>query len=85
MYDLLKPHVTKVIVCNPRKNALLKAGSKSDRIDAQKLSDLLRAGMLTPVYHGENGVRTLRELGRSYLTVTHSVVRKPVRSVSSRP
>jgi hypothetical protein len=24
----------KVVVCNPRKNALLKAGNKSDRIDA---------------------------------------------------
>src|SRR6202789_280984 len=70
LYDLLKPHVTKVLVCNPRKNALLKAGNKNDRVDAQKLSDLLRAGLLTPVYHGENGVRTLRELGRSYLTVT---------------
>ena len=35
LYDLLKPHVTKVIVCNPRKNALLNEGNKSDRIDAQ--------------------------------------------------
>src|SRR6202522_1933980 len=70
LYDLLKPLVTKVVVCDPRRNALLKAGNKNDRVDAQKLSDLLRAGLLTPVYHGENGVRTLRELGRSYLTVT---------------
>ena len=75
LYDLLKPHVTKVIVCNPRKNALLNAGSKSDRVDARKLSDLLRAGLLTPVYHGENGVRTLRELGRSYITVTKDLTR----------
>jgi transposase len=75
LYDLLKPHVTKVIVCNPRKNALLNAGSKSDRVDARKLSDLLRAGMLTPVYHGENGVRTLRELGRSYITLNQDLTR----------
>ena len=34
LYDLLKPHVTELVVCNPRKNALLKEGSKSDRIDA---------------------------------------------------
>ncbi len=54
LYDLLKPHVTKVVVCNPRKNALLKTGNKSDRIDARKLADLLRAGLLSPVYHGEN-------------------------------
>src|SRR5213595_2578967 len=42
LYDLLKPHVTKVVACNPRKNALLKDGNKSDRIDARKLADLLR-------------------------------------------
>lgn len=49
LYDLLKPHVTKVVVCNPRKNALLKAGNKSDRIDARKLAELLRAGLLSAV------------------------------------
>ena len=38
LYDLLKPRVSGVEVCNPRKNALLKDGSKSDRIDANKLS-----------------------------------------------
>jgi transposase len=75
LYDLLKPHVAQVIVCNPRKNALLKAGNKSDRVDARKLSDLLRAGLLTPVYHGESGVRTLRELTRSYLTTTTDLTR----------
>src|SRR2546423_2265936 len=50
--------------------ALLKAGNKNDRVDPRKLSDLLRAGLLTPVYHGQAGVRTLRELARSYLTIT---------------
>src|ERR1017187_4216677 len=35
LYDLLRPHVTKVLVCDPRKNALLKAGNKNDRIDAR--------------------------------------------------
>ncbi|MBZ5667949.1 MAG: transposase [Acidobacteriia bacterium] len=70
LHDLLKPHVTEVLVCNPRKNALLKVGNKNDRIDARKLAELLRSGLLSPVYHGENGVRTLKELARSYLTVT---------------
>src|SRR5215471_7704935 len=27
LYDLLKPHVAKVIVCDPRKNALVNAGN----------------------------------------------------------
>src|SRR5258705_10540491 len=31
LYDLLKPHVAELVVCNPRKNALLKDGNKSDR------------------------------------------------------
>jgi hypothetical protein len=30
LHDLLKPHVSRVVVCDPRKNALL--GSKRDRI-----------------------------------------------------
>ena len=37
LYDLLKPCVTQVTVCDPRKNALLKSGNKGDRIDARKL------------------------------------------------
>src|SRR6202165_17979 len=41
LHDLLKPHVTEVVVCDPRKNALLKDGNKSDKIDARKLADLL--------------------------------------------
>jgi hypothetical protein len=30
---------------------------------------------LSPVYHGEHGMRTLKELGRSYLTITKDVTR----------
>ena len=75
LHDLLKPYVTKVLVCDPRKNSLLKAGNKNDRIDARKLAELLRSGLLSPVYHGENGLRTLRELVRSYLAVTRDLTR----------
>jgi hypothetical protein len=32
LYDLNQPRVTELVVCNPRRNALLKEGSKSDRI-----------------------------------------------------
>src|SRR6202043_3767526 len=49
LYDLLKPHVARIVVCDPRKNALLKAGNKNDRVDARKLSDLFRAGLVSPV------------------------------------
>ena len=75
LYDLLKPHVTKLVVCDPRKNALLKEGNKSDKIDARKLADLLRGGYLRSVYHGQNGLRTLKELARSYLTISKDLTR----------
>src|ERR1700739_3443920 len=75
LYDLLKPHVQQVLVCDPRRNALLKEGTKNDKVDARKLADLLRTGMLRPVYHGENGLRTLRELGRSYQTISQDLNR----------
>ena len=75
LYDLLKPHVTKVVVCNPRKNALLKDGNKGDKIDARKLSELLHLNNLKPVYHGEHGIRTLKELSRSYLTISKDLGR----------
>lgn len=75
LYDVLKPHVQKIVVCNPRRNALLKEGSKDDRVDARKLSELLRAGLLRAVYHGEHGLRTLQELARSYQVVSKDLIR----------
>ena len=66
LYDLLKPHVRKVVVCDPRKNASMKEGNKSDKIDARRLAELLRLNHLSPVYHGEHGLRSLKELVRSY-------------------
>ena len=41
LYHLRKPHVIEVLVCNTRKN--VQDGSKSDRIDARKLSEMLRS------------------------------------------
>jgi Transposase len=46
-----------------------------DKVDARKLAELLRAGMLRPVYHGENGLRTLHELARSYQTISKDLTR----------
>jgi transposase len=75
LYDLLVRRVTKVVVCNPRKNALLKAGNKSDTIDARKLAELLRAGLLSPVYHGQNSTSAVKHLGRSYAALTEDTTR----------
>ena len=75
LYDLLKPHVTKVIVCDPRRNALLQEGNQNDRVDARKLAELLHNNQLRSVYHGDHGLRTLKELVRSYLTITQDLSR----------
>src|SRR5260370_31107981 len=75
LHDLLQPHVTRVLVCDPRKNALLKVGNKNDRIDARKLSELLYLNKLSSVYHGEPGIRTLQELARSYIAMTRDLTR----------
>lgn len=75
LYDLLVRRVAKLVVCNPRKNALLKAGNKSDSIDARKLAELLRAGLLSPVYHGQNSTAAVKHLGRSYAALTEDSTR----------
>jgi transposase len=75
LYDLLVRRVAKLVVCNPRRNALLKAGNKSDTIDASKLAELLRAGLLSPVYHGQSGTVAVKHLGRSYAALTEDTTR----------
>ena len=66
LHDVVRPLVTEVLVCDPRHNKLLQSGNKNDRVDAQKLAELLRNGALKAVYHGDHGVRTLKELVRTY-------------------
>jgi hypothetical protein len=56
LYDLLKPHAAKLVVCDPRKNS--RQGNKNDRIDARELADRLYMNKLSSVYHGGAGVRT---------------------------
>src|ERR1700746_83038 len=75
LYDLLKPHVTKLVVARPLKNAPMREGNQSDKIDARRLAELLRLNHLNPVYHGEHGLRSLKELVRSYLTITKDLGR----------
>jgi transposase len=44
LHELLQPHVSEVLVCDWRKNALLRVGNKNDREDARKLAELLFLG-----------------------------------------
>ena len=75
LYDLLVRRVSKLVVCNPRKNALLKAGNKSDQIDARKLAELLRAGLLSPVYHGQNSTADREATGAQLSALTEDTTR----------
>ncbi len=45
------------------------------RIDAHKLADLLRAGLLSLVYDGQTSTLTLHHLGRSYAALTEDATR----------
>lgn len=75
LYDLLQGRVAELVVCDPRRNALLKEGSKTDRIDARKLADLLRSGMLRPVYHGSRSLRNLQEMAHCYQSLVQDTTR----------
>ncbi len=66
LYELIRPLVAEVIVCNPRHNKLIKAGNKSDRIDVAKLGKLLRLGELKPVYQGPAAAQGLKQLVHGY-------------------
>ncbi|MGC2769014.1 MAG: hypothetical protein WB607_26175 [Candidatus Acidiferrum sp.] len=48
----------------------MREGHQNDKIDSRRLAELLRLNHLNPVYHGEHGLRSLKELVRSYLTIT---------------
>lgn len=75
LYGLLAGRAERVLVCNPRRNALLKEGNKSDAIDAGKLADLLRGNLLKPVYHADHGLAMVQQLGRSYMALTEDTTR----------
>ena len=73
LYDLLEPLVAELVVCDPRK--FRKDGNKNDRVDARKLSRLLRMGELSAVYHGEHGTRGLKEHVRAHRDTVRDLVR----------
>src|SRR5437867_8964332 len=78
LYDLVRPVVKEVIVCDPRRNKLVQSGNKGDRVDAHKLSRLLRLGELRSVYHGDQSIRDLKELVHTY----DSLVRDRTRAMN---
>jgi hypothetical protein len=75
LFDLTRPLVSELIVCNPRENHSMKRGNKSDQKDALQLATLLRAGLLKPVYHGAPQTATLKHLAHAYDAVTEDTTR----------
>ncbi|MGB7549897.1 MAG: IS110 family transposase [Terracidiphilus sp.] len=60
LYRNLRAHADQVIVCDPRRNALIaKDGDKDDPIDTAKLLQLARGGFLRPVHHPETQSRAI--------------------------
>jgi transposase len=80
LYQLLKPLVAEVTVCDPRHNKLIGDGNKSDDDDAETLAHLLRLRALKVVYKGAGGaaktqrtVSRLRESGRGHHAYAESL------------
>jgi transposase len=75
LFDLTRPLVAELLVCNPRENHSMKRGNKSDRKDALQLATLLRAGLLKQVYHGAPQTQTLKHLTHNYDALTEDTTR----------
>ena len=50
LYAELMDYVDKILICDPHRNRLLQDGPKTDKIDASKLVQLLKAGLMIFVF-----------------------------------
>lgn len=73
----LRPYVDRLVVCNPRRNALIaKESDKDDAIDAERLAQLLRGGYLKEVHQVESLDRMVL---KQHVGFYHDRVRERVR------
>ncbi len=75
LYTELNDCVDKLLVCDPSRNWLLSEGPKTDKIDACKLVQLLKAQMLKEVYHSNHDFLYLRRVVSGYEDLIKSCVR----------
>jgi transposase len=75
LYQLLKPLVAEVTVCDPRHNKLIGDINKSDDDDAETLARLLRMRELKAVYKGDCEQQKLKELCRAYKNLVEDTTR----------
>lgn len=76
LFTELKPYVDEILVCDPYRNHLLKEGGKSDRVDARKLVQLLKADLLKPVFHCTDEFIKIRKVMSGYSDLIHAGVRQ---------
>jgi transposase len=74
----LRAAVDELVICDPRRNKLIcQDGDKTNRIDARKLAELSRAGMLRPVHHSDSQERIcLKQWVSLYLDRVEQAVRE---------
>jgi transposase len=77
LHDLLIPIADRVVVCDGRR--VRREGNKGDRVDADRLSELLRLGGLRPVYHGSTHLTDLKEFTRAYQSLVEDSTRVMLR------
>jgi len=75
LYTELREVVDRIIICDPCRNRLLSEGPKTDKIDAAKLVQLLKAGLLKEVYHSADEFLMLRRLVSGYEDLVRAGVR----------
>jgi transposase len=73
LFELARPLVADLVVCNAKHSS--SPGNKSDKADALKLAQYLRAGLLKPVYHGSATTQTLKQLAHNYDSITSDTQR----------
>ena len=79
LHEVIRDLVKEVVVCDPRRNKLLTEGSKGDKPDARKLAELLRVGIVRPVWHGHDRTRGLKQMVRAYERFTVDTKRTMLR------
>ena len=75
LYTELKEYFDKIVICDPLRNRLLSEGPKTDKIDASKLVQLLKANLVKEVYHSTDKFLYLRRVISGYEDLVKAGVR----------
>jgi hypothetical protein len=76
-HDLLEPEAERVVVCNLRGRS--QTSNKSDRIDSDRLSEMLRISAVKSAYHGARSMLTLKQLVRCDTNLVDDTTRVTLR------